>query len=49
MISIKHIIWVIGGAITLWLMVSCSTPYRTLDSASSPQPADQEAPKKIII
>jgi hypothetical protein len=49
MISIKHIIWVIGGAITLWLAVGCSAPYRALDSASSPQPADQEAPKKIII
>ena len=49
MISIKHIVWIIGGAVTLWLAMGCSAPYRHLDNTSSPQPTDQEPPKKILI
>ncbi len=48
MISIKHIIWIIGGVLTLLLAMGCSAPYRHLDNTSSPQPTDQEAPKKIL-
>ncbi len=49
MISVKYIVRIIAGAIVLWLAMGCSVPYRDLDNTSSPQPTDQEPPKKILI
>ena len=52
MISIKHIVWVVGGAVSLWLTVGCSAPYRSLDNTSSTpssETEDKKPIKKIII
>ena len=50
MVSIKHVVWVVGGAVSLWLTVGCSAPYRSLDTTAPPSETKDKAPiKKIII
>ena len=50
MFSIKHFVWLLTGAITLWLAIGCSIPHRPVDNtSSSPEEIPQEPIKKIII
>lgn len=52
MMSIKYIIWIMGGAVSLWLAIGCSAPYRSLDNTSSTPPSkteDKTPIKKIMI